>query len=200
MTPSSRVDVIVAEDPARQDELQLGSPAVGEFSAGPIVGEVVVGGSRVGCLTSLGRRFDLVVPSGVTGRVAELESGTGRGPVGYGQVLLRLVPVEAAGEGGAAAAGSGDRTGELPEGALAVRSSIHGMFYQRPRPEDPPYVEIGQIVEKGATLGLVEVMKCFSAVVYGGPDLPARAEILEVRAADGAEVGTDQILFVVRPA
>lgn len=200
MMPLSRLDVVVAEDPARHDELLLGSPAVGEFCAASIVGEVVVGGSRVGRLTSLGRRFDLVVPGGVTGRVAELESGTSRGPVGYGQPLLRLVPVEAAGDGGSAAAGSEDRRGELPEGSYAVRSSIHGMFYQRPRPDEPPYVEVGQIVETGATLGLVEVMKCFSAVVYGGPDLPARAEILEVRAADGAEVGTDQILFVVRPA
>jgi len=200
MTPSSRLDVIVAEDPAHHDELLLGSPAVGEFSSAPIVGEVVVGGSRVGCLRSLGRRFDLVVPSGVTGRVAELESGNRRGPVGFGQVLLRLVPVEAAGDGGSTPVGSDDRIAELPEGTFAVRSSIHGMFYQRPRPDEPPYVEIGHIVERGATLGLVEVMKCFSAVVYGGPDLPDRAEILEVRAADGAEVGTDQILFVVRPA
>jgi biotin carboxyl carrier protein len=200
MTPSSRLNVIVAEDPARRDELLLESPAVGRFTAETTAGEVVVGGSRVGCLRSLGRRIDLVVPSGVTGRVVEVETATRRRPVGYGQLLLRLVPVEASGEGGAAAAGFDDPTGELPEGAFAVRSSIHGMFYQRPRPDEPPYVEIGQIVEKGATLGLVEVMKCFSAVVYGGPDLPARAEILEVRADDGAEVGTDEILFVVRRA
>jgi biotin carboxyl carrier protein len=55
-------------------------------------------------------------------------------------------------------------------------------------------------VEEGTTLALVEVMKCFSAITYGGDDLPSRAEIIEVRADDGAEVETDQILFVVRPA
>lgn len=200
MTPSSRLDVIVSEDPGQTNEVLLGSPAVGRFSAAPIVGEVVVGGSRAGRLRSLGRTVDLVVPSGVTGRVAEIESGTSDGPVGYGQNLLRLVPVEAAGEGDPGAVTGGDRSGDLPEGTFAVRSSIHGMFYQRPRPDEPPYVEIGQIVEKGVTLGLVEVMKCFSAVVYGGDALPARAEITEVRVVDGAEVGTDQILFVVRPA
>jgi len=199
MRPSSRVDVLVAEAPGRSNELLLRSPTVGEFSPTLIVGEVVVGGSHVGCLTSLGRRVDLVVPSGVTGRVAELGAGTRGGPVGYAQNLLRLVPVEASGEGDPAVAAGGVQPGDLPEGTFAVRSSIHGMFYQRPRPDEPPYVEIGQVVEKGTTLGLVEVMKCFSAVVYGGPDLPVRAEILEVRADDGAEVGTDEILFVVRP-
>jgi len=200
MTPSTRLDVIVSKDPTQNNGLLLGSPTVGEFSSATIVGEVVVGGSRVGCLKSLGRGFDLVVPSGVTGRVAELESATRSSPVGYGQHLLRLVPVEATGKGDAATAISNDQSGDLPEGTFAVRSSIHGMFYQRPRPDQPAYVEIGQVVENGATLGLVEVMKCFSAVVYGGSGLPARAEILEVRADDGAEVGTDQILFVVRPA
>lgn len=196
----SQLDVIVGEDPEKKTELLLGSPTVGVFTAVPKVGEVVVGGSHIGCLVTLGRRVDLVIPRGVTGRVAELNCGSGGSPVGYGQHLLRLVPVEAAGESDGATAIANDQSGDLPEGAFAVRSSIHGMFYQRPRPDEPRYVEIGQIVENGSTLGLVEVMKCFSAVVYGGDDLPTRAEILEVRADDGAEVGTDQILFVVRPA
>lgn len=199
MTPS-QLNVIVGEDPGKNTELLLRSPAVGVFTPLPKVGEVVVGGSHIGCLLSLGRRVDLVVPRGVTGRVAELDSGSGSGPVGYGQNLLRLVPVRATVEGDAATVNPHDPSGDLPDGVFAVRSSIHGMFYQRPRPDEPRYVEIGQIVEKGATLGLVEVMKCFSAVVYGGDDLPARAEILEIRADDGAEVGTDEILFVVRPA
>ena len=93
-----------------------------------------------------------------------------------------------------------ETAGDLPEGTYAVRSSIHGMFYHRPRPDEPPYVEIGTLVDQGTTLGLVEVMKCFSAVVYGGQGLPSRAESCEGRADEGAEVKTDQILFVVRQA
>ena len=57
-----------------------------------------------------------------------------------------------------------------------------------------------QVVEEGATLALVEVMKCFSAISYGGEGMPPRAEIVEVRAADGAEVAADEVLFVVKPA
>lgn len=195
-----RIEVIVSDDPENPRQLVLGSPAVGAYGSAPVVGEVVVGGSRVGRLTTLGRTVDLVVPHGVTGLVVERKQTDRSEPVGYGQELLRLAPVEASGESGAAAVGSIAANDDLPEGTLAVRSSIHGMFYHRPRPDEPAYVEIGQIVETGVTLGLVEVMKCFSAIVYGGGGLPARAEIVEVRAEDGAEVEADEILFVVRPA
>jgi len=87
----------------------------------------------------------------------------------------------------------------LPEGTFAVVSPTHGVFYRRPKPELPDYVEVGSVVEEGATLALVEVMKCFSAIAYGGPGLPARAAIVEVRGQDGAEVASDEILFVVKP-
>ena len=197
---SSQAEMVVGKDPENESGLVLESPAVGLYDSAPMVGEVVVGGSRAGVLTSLGRRIDLVVPKGVTGRVAEACLTTHRDPVEYGQVLLRLVPVEAGDDSEASVSEAGPTNSGLPEGTLAVLSPPHGMFYRRPRPDEPQYVEIGQIVETGATLALVEVMKCFSAIVYGGPDLPDRAEIVEVRADDGAEVGADEILFVVRPA
>lgn len=194
-----KIDVIVNDDPENPGQQVLGSPTVGAYSSAPKVGEVVVGGSRAGRLTTLGRMVELVVPHGVTGRVVERNPTNRSEPVEYGQELLRLAPVEVTGEG-VAGMGSVAAADDLPEGTLAVRSSIHGMFYHRPRPDEPAYVEIGQIVENGTTLGLVEVMKCFSAVVYGGGGLPTRAEIVETRADDGAEVEADQVLFVVRPA
>jgi oxaloacetate decarboxylase alpha subunit len=154
----------------------------------------------VGRLTILGRTVDLVLPAGTTGRVAEQTLPNHRDPIAYGQVLLRLVPVEAGEVGEAVAGFSGTAGQDLPEGTFAVTSPTHGMFYRRSGPEAPPYVEPGQVVEEGATLALVEVMKCFSAIAYGGAGLPARAEVVEVRAEDGAEVEFDQVLFVLRPA
>lgn len=175
-----KIDVIVNDDPENPGQQVLGSPTVGAYSSAPKVGEVVVGGSRAGRLTTLGRMVELVVPHGVTGRVVERNPTNRSEPVEYGQELLRLAPVEVTGEG-VAGMGSVAAADDLPEGTLAVRSSIHGMFYHRPRPDEPAYVEIGQIVENGTTLGLVEVMKCFSAVVYGGGGLPTRAEISTLR-------------------
>ena len=52
----------------------------------------------------------------------------------------------------------------------------------------------------GTVLGLVEVMKCFNQITYGGPDLPARGTVAQILAEDAAEVQFGQALFRVKPA
>ncbi len=42
-----------------------------------------------------------------------------------------------------------------------INSPLPGIFYRKPSPESPPFVEPGDRVEKGQTIGLVEVMKTF---------------------------------------
>jgi acetyl-CoA carboxylase biotin carboxyl carrier protein len=193
-----RLEVLVEHGVA--GELLLLSPAVGLYGEAPRQGEVLVAGSRVGRLSILGRSVDLALGAGTTGRVAERGTANHRDPVAYGQVLLRLVPVAAAEVGGEGAQGSDEGARGLPDGSFAVLSPTHGMFYRRSRPDAPAYVEVGQVVAEGATLALVEVMKCFSAITYGGVGLPSRAEVVDIRADDGAEVHAEQVLFVVKPA
>jgi acetyl-CoA carboxylase biotin carboxyl carrier protein len=200
MSKFPEVEVLVSDGEGNNGELLLKSPGVGLYGFAPRVGEVLVAGSRAGRIISLGRTMELVVPRGVTGRVAERQLATRSDPVQYGQVLLRLVPVEASDVGEGIVTGAEKAARGLPEGTFAVTSPSHGMFYRRPRPDEPAYVEVGQVVDTGSTLGLVEVMKCFSAISYGGDQLPSRAEIVEVRAEDGSEVASDEVLFVVRPA
>lgn len=45
-----------------------------------------------------------------------------------------------------------------------VQSPLPGTFYRRPSPDAPNYAEVGQRVEPGSVIGLVEVMKQFSEV------------------------------------
>jgi biotin carboxyl carrier protein len=45
-----------------------------------------------------------------------------------------------------------------------VRSPIPGVFYRRPEPDAAPFVEEGDVVEAGAVVGLVEVMKQFHEI------------------------------------
>jgi hypothetical protein len=42
---------------------------------------------------------------------------------------------------------------------VEVRASIAGVFYRRPSPEDPPYVEAGDQVNNKQILCLMEAMK-----------------------------------------
>lgn len=51
------------------------------------------------------------------------------------------------------------------DGSLeVVRSPLAGIFYSAPAPDAPTFVELGSIIEAGATVGLVETMKVFTAV------------------------------------
>jgi biotin carboxyl carrier protein len=48
-----------------------------------------------------------------------------------------------------------------------VRSPLPGVFYRRPAPDQPPFVEEGEAVSADQTIGLVEVMKQFADVKAG---------------------------------
>ena len=73
------------------------------------------------------------------------------------------------------------------------------VFYRRPSPDSPPYVEVGSQVSMGGMLGLVEIMKCFHHITYGGPGLPEGGEIVKILAEDASEVRFGQALFHVKP-
>jgi acetyl-CoA carboxylase biotin carboxyl carrier protein len=45
-----------------------------------------------------------------------------------------------------------------------VKAQIPGTFYRRPDPESDVYVEEGEQVSAGDTIGLIEVMKSFPEV------------------------------------
>ncbi len=101
--------------------------------------------------------------------------------------------------GGATAERIAGRSADaIPEGCHAVVCPADGIFYRRPRPGDPAYVEVGSEVRAGQTLGLIEAMKTFSPIPYGGPGLPSPARIVEIRADDSQEVRHGQVIFIVR--
>jgi acetyl-CoA carboxylase biotin carboxyl carrier protein len=45
-----------------------------------------------------------------------------------------------------------------------VKAQMPGTFYRRPDPESEPYVEEGDEVSAGDTIGLIEVMKNFNEI------------------------------------
>lgn len=179
--------LILAPRPARLREV-----------VGP--GDYLEPGKRLALAEVLRTRYALVVPEGVRGCVVERLVPDRETAVAYRDPLLRLgesltVLEEAGGSHPAAAGAAG--TGA---GSLRITAPSDGIFYRRPDPESPPYVSEGDTIETGAVLGLVEVMKCFNQIRYGGAAMPARARILSIRAADAAEVSAGQILIELEPA
>lgn len=54
---------------------------------------------------------------------------------------------------------------ELPAKHLfQITSPMVGVFYRRPSPDAPPYVEVGDEIEDGQPVGLIEAMKVFSEI------------------------------------
>jgi biotin carboxyl carrier protein len=79
-----------------------------------------------------------------------------------------------------------------------ILSPLPGTFYRKPAPDAPPFANEGDVIKAGDVVGLVEVMKTFNQIAYGGPGFPEAAEVVEVRAGDAEEVQAGQVLVVVR--
>lgn len=64
-----------------------------------------------------------------------------------------------------AAAADGSSAGEAAAGEWAVVSSpMVGTFFRSPSPDAPPFVEVGDAVEQGQTVAIVEAMKLFNPI------------------------------------
>ena len=83
---------------------------------------------------------------------------------------------------------------EDEDGMVSVTSPMVGTFYRRPAPDQPAFVELGQRVEAGDTLCLIEAMKLFNEIVaeQGGV---VRTICLE----DAAPAEFGQLLFLLEP-
>jgi biotin carboxyl carrier protein len=190
-----KLPVLVEKDGA---VLIIRSPAVGLYSLSPESGSILVGGNFVGRLTILNQSYDLVLPPDAGGRVSDPSSDEKITPVEHGQALFRLTPIGLDQQLTATLVREVVATDVGVEGAYPILSPTDGIFYRRANPDAEPYVKIGDRVTTGQPLGLVEVMKCFNPIQYGEPSLPPEAEIVKICAEDGAEVKSEQVLFLVR--
>ncbi|MCX4247604.1 acetyl-CoA carboxylase biotin carboxyl carrier protein [Paraliomyxa miuraensis] len=177
--------------------LVLRSPAVGLWRGAPAAGSMVSPGGLVGELEILGVLHRLRAPDDAGGVVLERPGpAAARRAVAYDDELLRLDP-----EAGPARAGVGEGGGvaQAEAGGLVFRSPLSGRFYVRPAPGQEAFVKAGDVIEVGRTVALLEVMKTFNRVAYGGEGLPSSARVLEVVPADEADVDEDDVLLRVEP-
>ena len=47
---------------------------------------------------------------------------------------------------------------------FTINAPLSGTFYRSPSPEDAPYIELGDHIEKGTVVCIVETMKIFNEV------------------------------------
>ena len=80
------------------------------------------------------------------------------------------------------------------EGLHTVKSPIVGTFYEAPSPGAPPFVKVGDGVEVGQVLCIVEAMKLLNEI-----ESDFAGEIVKKLAVNGQPIEYGQELFVIRP-
>lgn len=80
------------------------------------------------------------------------------------------------------------------EEGLLVRSPVVGTFWTRPGPGEPPFVKVGDLVQSGQVLCLVESMKVMNEVRAEQPGV-----VEEVLVEEGEAVEYGQPLLRLRP-
>jgi acetyl-CoA carboxylase biotin carboxyl carrier protein len=174
--------------------IELRAPQPGQFVPAIAAGDRVSAGGVIGELVVLGRASAVVVPhataTGLAVRVASAPHA-----VSYGEAIVAIDPAMPHGATAAAAADPAAAAATI-EG-LVFRAPTSGRFYGRSAPDKPPFVvEGGQLVQ-GATICLLEVMKTFHRVTYGGAGLPETARIRKLLVQDGADVNAGDPLLAL---
>ncbi len=80
------------------------------------------------------------------------------------------------------------------ENLHTVKSPIVGTFYEAPSPGAPPFVKVGDVVEVGQVLCIVEAMKLLNEI-----ESDVAGEITKKLASNGQPIEYGQELFVIRP-
>jgi len=76
-----------------------------------------------------------------------------------------------------------------------VKSPIVGTYYESPSPGSEAFVKVGQFVESGQTLCIVEAMKLMNEI-----ESDASGEVMRIFVENGQPVEYGQPLFGIRPS
>lgn len=78
---------------------------------------------------------------------------------------------------------------------LTVKSPMVGTFYRSSSPDKPPFAKVGDSIEAGQTVCIIEAMKLFNEI-----ESDVKGKIVKVLVEDASPVEYDQPLFLVDPA
>ena len=96
---------------------------------------------------------------------------------------------------GARAASGVFTLGDAPaDNRIPVLAPLVGAFYEAGQPGSPPFVKVGDVVEPGQTVCIVEAMKLMNEVVAG-----EGGRVVEILAKNGEPVEFEQVLMYLEP-
>lgn len=84
---------------------------------------------------------------------------------------------------------------EQEKNLLEIKSPIVGTFYRASSPDKPPFVSVGDQVEPGSVVCIIEAMKLFNEI-----ESEISGKVVKVMVENASPVEYDQVLFLVEPA
>ena len=77
---------------------------------------------------------------------------------------------------------------------VEIRSPMVGTFYKRPSPDKPSYLNIGDEIEPGKIICIIEAMKLFNEI-----ESEISGKVVKILVDDSSPVEYDQPLFLIEP-
>ncbi|MBA3901621.1 MAG: acetyl-CoA carboxylase biotin carboxyl carrier protein [Bacteroidetes bacterium] len=78
---------------------------------------------------------------------------------------------------------------------IAIKSPMIGTFYRSAGPDKPSFINVGDEVNLGKVICIIEAMKLFNEI-----ESDIKGRIVKVLVDDGKPVEYDQVLFLVEPS
>lgn len=134
-----------------------------------------------------------VVSDGVSVRVSRTPGGLGA-PAAVPAPTPAAAAPPAAAEPAPVAPAAAAEAEPGPSNLIDVTAPMLGVLYRRPAPDQPEFVTVGDVVEAGDTVAIIEVMKMMMPVAaeQGG-------RVVEVVVADGETVEHGAVLIRLEP-
>ncbi len=77
---------------------------------------------------------------------------------------------------------------------IEIKAPMVGTFYRSPAPDAPPYVNIGDVIEPGQVICIIEAMKLMNEIKS-----EVKGKIVDVLVENAEPVEYGQALFVLEP-
>jgi acetyl-CoA carboxylase biotin carboxyl carrier protein len=77
---------------------------------------------------------------------------------------------------------------------VEIKAPMVGTFYRAPSPEAPPYAEVGQTIETGQVICIIEAMKLMNEIKS-----EIKGKILEILVDNAEPVEFGQPMFLIEP-
>lgn len=78
---------------------------------------------------------------------------------------------------------------------IQIKSPMVGTFYRSSTPDKPPFIKVGDVIQAGQPVCIIEAMKLFNEI-----ESDVKGKIVKILAEDASPVEYDQPLFLIDPA